>query len=432
MPIDASIYSQIQPPQDPLTSYAKLAQIKNFTGTNRLQDLQAQQLQTNLDEEAGVKRVLSGAQPGASLDSLLPEIMKVSPKTGLAYQKSALENKNITSQINQRRTEALAGSLAAVLKDPSDQSVQRAGEAYSQATGEPHDQVTNHILSLPLEQRKQFLLSTAMTNPHGQAALKLLFPEVENKDLLGTTTVKTPLSGITAPPKGGAIDNEKAMNIIESGAKSLADYSGPVPSAFALKSPLIQAQLDRAKQINPGYDVGEHRQVQKAIQDFGTGKQGNSVRSFNVALSHLDTLDKLTDALNNGDTQLINKIGNAVASQTGATAPTNFEAAKKIVGDEIVKAIVGSGGGVTDREELAKTLAAANSPAQLKGVIDTYKNLMVGQLGGLEQQYQASTKRSDFQTKYLSKESQDLYNRKKNPPPSSAPSGNVKFLGFEK
>lgn len=160
-----------------------------------------------------------------------------------------------------------------------------------------------------------------------------------------------------------------------------------------LKNPNINfGQL--SAQINAG---------RKADADFTTGKTGNAVRSFNVGLSHLDTLDNLATALNNKDTQLLNRIGNEYAAQTGDPAPTSFNAAKKVVGDEIVKAIVGAGGGVSDREEIAKTLSAANSPAQLKAVIRNYKELMAGQLGGLQKQYTASTGRDDFD-KFLSPE----------------------------
>jgi hypothetical protein len=139
----------------------------------------------------------------------------------------------------------------------------------------------------------------------------------------------------------------------------------------------------------------------KADTEFATGKSGNAIRSFNVGISHLDTLNNLADALNNGDLKAFNQIGNFIATQTGQPAPTNFGAAKKIVGDELVKAIVGAGGTGHDREEVAKTIDAANSPAQLKGAIKTVQELMVGQLGGLEQQYRTTTRRDDFD-KYLS------------------------------
>ena len=122
---------------------------------------------------------------------------------------------------------------------------------------------------------------------------------------------------------------------------------------------------------------------------------------MNVAINHLDQLGGLSDALNNNDIPAINKIGNVIATQFGVAAPTNFEAAKKIVGDEIVKSIVGSGGSVADREDASRSISAASSPAQLKGVIDTYTGLMGGQLGGLQQQYETGTGKKDFD-KFLS------------------------------
>jgi hypothetical protein len=143
-------------------------------------------------------------------------------------------------------------------------------------------------------------------------------------------------------------------------------------------------------------DVGSQT---KAVKDFSTGVQGRQVNAFNTAIDHLSTMDKLSDALQNGDTKAINAIGNTIASQTGAPAPTNFAAAKQVVSAEIIKAIVANGGGVKEREEAANNFAAANSPAQLKGVINTYKQLLGGQLNSLGLQYEANTGRKDFDKK---------------------------------
>ena len=148
--------------------------------------------------------------------------------------------------------------------------------------------------------------------------------------------------------------------------------------------------------------------VSKAVKDFSTGKQGNAVRSFNTALEHIHSLEGLVGALDNGDIQLVNKAKNAYASATGSAAPTNFDATKKIVADEIVKAIIGASGGVADREEAARVISSTNSPAQLQGVINSYKELMSGQLKGLEEQYAASTGRKDFADKYLTKKAKEV------------------------
>ncbi len=218
----------------------------------------------------------------------------------------------------------------------------------------------------------------------------------------------------------GILANGLPNPSVDTTAQAIADYKLPPLSGFAMKTPWGQQVTARVMTLNPQYSAQDYVSGAKAVKDFATGKQGNSVRSFNVALSHLDTLDKLADALNNKDTVAVNRVGNFVAQQTGSSAPTNFESAKKIVGDEIVKAIIGSGGGVSDREAAARTISAASSPAQLKGVINTYRQLMQGQLGGLEQQYEQTTGRKDFK-RFLSPEGQAV----------SAGNSQVKFLGFE-
>lgn len=137
----------------------------------------------------------------------------------------------------------------------------------------------------------------------------------------------------------------------------------------------------------------------KAVKDFSTGVQGKQVNAFNTAIDHLSTMDKLTDALQGGDTKAVNAIANTIASQTGSPAPTNFNAAKQIVTSEVIKAVVASGGGVKEREEAERNFAAAGSPAQLKGVINTYKQLLGGQLNSLGLQYENTTGRKDFDKK---------------------------------
>jgi hypothetical protein len=143
-------------------------------------------------------------------------------------------------------------------------------------------------------------------------------------------------------------------------------------------------------------DVGSQS---KAVKDFSSGVQGRQVNAFNTAIDHLSTMDKLSDALQGGDTKAVNAIANTIASQTGSPAPTNFNAAKQIVTAEVIKAVVASGGGVKEREEAERNFAAAGSPAQLKGVINTYKQLLGGQLNSLGLQYENTTGRKDFDKK---------------------------------
>lgn len=183
--------------------------------------------------------------------------------------------------------------------------------------------------------------------------------------------------------------------------KAVGTYRQPAPAGRT--SPTGIKFMTLVNQAYPDYDASSYGAKTKARNDFTTGKNGNTVRSLNVAVQHLDQLGQLSNALGNGNIQLANQLGQSIAQQTGSPAPTNFNAAKDLVGDEIVKAIVGAGGGVADRQKAQDTISRASSPQQLAGVIQTYKGLMAGQLGGLKQQYEKSTGLGDFED-YLAPE----------------------------
>ncbi len=128
----------------------------------------------------------------------------------------------------------------------------------------------------------------------------------------------------------------------------------------------------------------------KTLKDFSTGVQGQQVASFNTALNHLDTLERLGNDLNNSDIKVVNRAANLFAKELGVAAPTSFDAAKKIVGAEIQKAIVRANGTGSEREEAAAAFDTANSPAQLAGVFSSVRELLGGQLVTLKQQYESN------------------------------------------
>lgn len=131
---------------------------------------------------------------------------------------------------------------------------------------------------------------------------------------------------------------------------------------------------------------GEAAGARAVIKSAIGGKLGDTINSYNTASAHLDQLDKAADALKNGDLQAVNKIGNAFAAATGNPAPTNFQAVKSAVAGEVSKTF--KGGQATDAEihEFDSAISSANSPAQLKGVIQTYKALMNSKRESIQQQ----------------------------------------------
>jgi hypothetical protein len=154
-----------------------------------------------------------------------------------------------------------------------------------------------------------------------------------------------------------------------------------------------------------------------AVKDFSAGLSSRRVTANNTALNHLETMDKLAKDLANTDIRIANAAGNAFARATGSAAPPNFDAAKQLVAAEVIKAVVQNGGGVTERQEAADNIKSANSPEQLRGVIETYRELLGGQLTSLAQQYETGTGRKDFDKK-LSPATRELL---KKSTPAAAP-----------
>lgn len=148
---------------------------------------------------------------------------------------------------------------------------------------------------------------------------------------------------------------------------------------------------------------------QQTLKSFSGGIEGRSVRSMNTATDHLFTLEEAGQALNNGDIRAFNAISNKIQKELGVAAPTSFDAVKKIVAGEIVKATTGSAGALGDREEVQQSIMSANSPQQLLDSINYYKKLMAGQLQSLELQWISGTNRGskDFRAK-LSQRTQSL------------------------
>lgn len=225
------------------------------------------------------------------------------------------------------------------------------------------------------------------------------------------TVLENPMSGPSngLPPmdeQGNALTGDAYIAKLPPTQASMVKAIGegrmaPLSGMALTHGPGLKIMQD-VENAYPGFNANAF----KTLAEFDRGKLGNTVRSLNVANDHLDTLQQYASALNNGDVKLINSMSNSFKSQFGQTAPTNFNAAKQIVADEVVKAVVGSGGSLADREEAARTISAANSPEQLLGVIQTYKSLMRGQLEGLRQQYENNTGRTDFGNR-LSKRTRD-------------------------
>lgn len=436
MAADASIYSLIKPQPGPMEQYGQVLNLKALMGQGKLQDLQTQKAERDMAEEQALHDVFSKAPEGATLESLVPAALRASPKGGIDLQGKVLTQQKTKADLDKTGLEiaaakakdardGLAGVNDQVSYDAWRQSGAQKGYQVAQTAPDVFDPKwkDQHVLTAD-----QYIANIEHQRNRDQTAVGQTETARHNK----VVELHNNLTSTETARHNKALEGDPET--IEGTAQAIAKGQLAPLQGFALQRPMSQKVMERVIQINPDFDPTQFATRQKAEKDFATGKQGQSVKSFNVAISHLGTLDQASDALANGNMQLFNKFGNAYASQTGGTAPTDFNAVKKIVADEIVKAVVGSGGGVADREEASKSIDAANSPAQLKGVIGKYKELMKGQLDGLRTQYEATTGKKDFDKKFLSEAAQGVAHGATAAAPKATPgklTQPVKFLGFE-
>jgi hypothetical protein len=415
MAVDPSIALGVKPLEvaNPFTQFAQVTQLQGAQQANQLNQMKMAEYERARQEEEGIRNYLAGKELGA------PEtrngLMNFG-KTGLEYSKALAEQDKSTAALQEARLKNAASKVTLFRDALADVNTPQQAAAW--ITAQHQDPDLKPIVGnlRPLDQA----LANIPTDPKG-------FQDWKMKNGLGMTKF-IERSTMTAAEKAAderaresnrisreRLNAEMATGVLTPASMDLAAniylQTGQLPTGLGKSAANLRSQvMNRATELSTNKPAAEmasgiveaKQDVAsrgKAVKDFATGIQGRQVNAFNTAIDHLGTMDKLTDALSNGDLKAINTVGNVIARQTGAPAPTNFDAAKQIVTAEVIKAVVASGGGVTERQEAERNFAAANSPEQLKGVINTYKQLLGGQLKSLNLQYENTTGRKDFDSK---------------------------------
>lgn len=263
--------------------------------------------------------------------------------------------------------------------------------------------------------------STAATARAGQAVQLAGQRSVAATAAAGQrSTAQTAREGHAIQAAAAGIDPQTGNFIVGPGGKSqfqgLIDEIGSnqisQSTALARVPPGVKAQiLEQVRQQYPDYRVEDYAAKNAAFKAYTdpNSKSAAEIKASNTALNHLETIKALADAQNNGNLLLFNKIANAWSMQTGQAAPKNMRDAALMVGPEISKAVVGTGGGVGERGDFVKALGGDYSPAQIAGTAATMQELLGGRLSETERSYNRSTGRKDFRSDaYLSPAAQKI------------------------
>lgn len=462
--------------ESPLNALAQVAQLQGAQTQNSLMGLKMQQAQQDQAERDAIRSTITALPATATDDQRIAALRGSGTQAGFTMA-DTLE----TSLMNRKKTEATAA------KDQLEAAHQRvellgSGSAWLRQNPTPENALAlaQHFHDSGLLTPEQFQASVAKikANPTPDAiaqgadmayrtalSVKDQLPKIETQSTGGALTTQSvdPVTGkptvtgstpMTATPGetmtdarareqmaqsatqhaetlkkdyavAGLSPDGTATGVNDSLIDAIGQYKIAPPNGMALRNPRMQQILAQVAEKYPEFDATQYGARQQAAKAFGTGKDGQAVQSANTALNHLATLRELAAAQNNGDIRLFNSVANRIAAETGGTAPTNLAAAVTMVGPEISKAVIGSGGGQGDREKVDSALAALTKggKAQAAGVLATMEDLFGGRLTETQRTYERTTGRHDFADTFLSPAAQKVLAARTQPAGGAAAGG---------
>lgn len=156
----------------------------------------------------------------------------------------------------------------------------------------------------------------------------------------------------------------------------------------AKRNPTFESHLtDWVTTINPDWKQQNYSIYGKQMESLTSGPDAKKIDPLNTIEGHLDTYRSAMQALNNGNTQLANKLANSVNLQLGKGPQAAVAAVKQLVSGELAKAVSGGSVGEGDRDKANAVLASYNSPDQTDAVLQKIQQLIGGKLAAIRQRY---------------------------------------------
>lgn len=190
------------------------------------------------------------------------------------------------------------------------------------------------------------------------------------------------------PVEHAALHGDEYLKTLPTGmaavVKAVAEGKVDPSKAASLRYGNREAMMQRVMQYDPKYNA-----TRVAVyKDFTSGKTAQNVTAMNTVISHMGTVNDLTDALKNGDVQLANSLVNRIRTELGKPEINNADLAIQAMGNELMRVFrqVGASEAETAAWE-RKFNAAKGSPAQLKGALKVGAELLQGRIDAVDDQW---------------------------------------------
>jgi hypothetical protein len=221
-----------------------------------------------------------------------------------------------------------------------------------------------------------------------------------------------PASNVAPQPTGAPTGAPPQPNGAMGGASKPSQFS---PQRDAIFTQLLSNQMNglnprlgtkdqlayqawqSEKGINPSDIVSgtaDAKSKVKTALDFSTaGNSGKNIMRIGTAVQHIDVLKDAYKALENGDIPAANSIFNKIAQERGQAPQASFGATAQMVAPEIAAAVLAAGGAsaLGDRQDYKALLNGNISPAQFKGMVQSFDSLFGGRVKTLASEYKLGT-----------------------------------------
>lgn len=244
--------------------------------------------------------------------------------------------------------------------------------------------------------------------PHGEAVTQNLQAQAGLRDIQTAAGGFKPSAG-AGPQDPNAIPFGAYMLYKTGKMPSMGMGNGPARmSIIAGAAQLAQRESNGEDVGNPGFDKAiengqDFTAAGRALGSFSGGPLGNQTRSLNNVVGHLKLFEDTFKALNNGDAQSLNKLGNMWNKQIGQAAPVSLQAMAHVIGPELTKILTNANAGTgEEREQFAQDAGnLANAPEQMADALGKVRGMLGRQATDLALQYHGATGRGDFAKRYL-------------------------------
>lgn len=341
-------------------------------------------------------------------DDLLTSLVSGTPNTaaGVAAMVQALRRNqdlgNVAQASGLSNLKPLGDSLVADAQQNITQAGQQAQKNVSEATASE------------LEKGRLTRWDDQNANSARDSAQRLAIAQMEDQTRRDIAQGKLSKSSALEPQDQAQVD-------------AIGHYNLPLPQSRSGRNGNI---IDAVAEQYPGYDSTKYGEKKTAQVAFGTGPQGNSVRQATAAIQHLDSLDSASSGLSNSSFPLANTVVNFVKNAAGSPDMAKFNAARDVVSNEIEKFIIGGPSALADRKALQDQLNSADSPQKVQAVTDKLRELMRGQMEGLQGQYERAGL-GDFSQNFTNNRTREVLGM--NPLPTTGPlsAPNSAFRGVQ-